>query len=132
MVEHHYTNRFVNGFNVCFIEDNEWLQYTFELNDVQQFDVDIRFASDAAGGELYLENEFGKISKTVTIPSSGGKNTSGVSIREARQFIRFSGNYPNIASFHLCEGNAFNLTADSSQIGNLVSIMVLDFIKSRT
>ena len=68
------TDKITNGFNVCFIEDNEWLQYTFELNDVQQFDVDIRFASDAAGGKLYLENEFGKISKTVTIPSSGGKN----------------------------------------------------------
>ncbi len=67
-------DKITNGFNVCFIEDNEWLQYTFELNEAKNFDVDIRFSSDKAGGKLYLENESGKISKTLTIPASGGKN----------------------------------------------------------
>ena len=68
------TDKITNGFNVCFIEDGEWLQYTFELKEAKQFEVDIRFASDQAGGELYFENESGKLSKTLTIPSSGGKN----------------------------------------------------------
>ena len=108
------------------------LYFTYEqifveekLNFLQAIAQSFSFVEE---GPIALELDLDVISES----SSGGKNTSGVSIREARQFIRFSGNYPNIASFHLCEGNAFNLTADSSQIGNLVSIMVLDFIKSRT
>ena len=59
-----------NGFKVSFIEDKEWLQYTFELDSDQQFDVDIRYSNTGTGGKLYLENENGKISKTIEIPFS--------------------------------------------------------------
>jgi endoglucanase len=64
-----------NGFNVCFIDDTEWLQYTFELNFKNIFDVDIRYSSQVSGGKLYLEDETGRISETITLPSSGGANT---------------------------------------------------------
>ena len=63
-----------NGFQISFIEDGEWLQYTFEISNEKVFDVDIRFASAIAGGKLYLEDENGKIAGTATIPSSGGVN----------------------------------------------------------
>jgi endoglucanase len=64
-----------NGFNVCFIDDTEWLQYTFELNFKNIFDVDIRYSSQVSGGKLYLEDETGRISETITLPSSVGANT---------------------------------------------------------
>ena len=67
-------DKITNGFNICFIEDNEWLQYTFELISEKAFDVDIRYSSDMSGGKLYLEDENGKRSETITIPSSGGLN----------------------------------------------------------
>ncbi len=67
-------DKITNGYNVCFIEDGEWLQYTFDLKEAKQFDVDIRFASEKSGGKLYFENESEKIAKTLTIPSSGGKD----------------------------------------------------------
>ena len=63
-----------NGFNICFIDDNEWLQFTFDLDSKKVFDVDIRYSSDVAGGKFYLADENGKISKTITIPFSGGVN----------------------------------------------------------
>ena len=63
-----------NGFQISFIEDGEWLQYTFEISVEKVFDLDIRFASAKVGGKLYLEDENGKIAETVTIPSSGGFN----------------------------------------------------------
>nr|WP_314897528.1 cellulase family glycosylhydrolase [uncultured Flavobacterium sp.] len=63
-----------NGFHVAFIEDGEWLQYTFDLNTEHTFDVAIRYSSDVAGGKLFLKDENGQLSETITIPSSGGIN----------------------------------------------------------
>ena len=68
-------DKITNGFNVCFIDDTEWLQYTFELSAKKVFDVDIRYSSQVSGGKLYLEDESGRISQTITLPSSGGTNT---------------------------------------------------------
>lgn len=61
-----------NGFQVGFIEDDEWLQYTIELASEKVFDVDIRYSSEEAGGKLFLKDENGKISETMEIPFSGG------------------------------------------------------------
>lgn len=69
------TDKKTNGFHVAFIEDGEWLQYTVDVKAKTTFDVAIRYSSDAAGGKLYLEDENGKISETITIPSSGGLNS---------------------------------------------------------
>lgn len=67
-------DKITNGFHVAFIEDGEWLQYTVEVKAKTPFDVAVRYASDVAGGKLYLEDENGQISETIAIPSSGGKN----------------------------------------------------------
>ena len=68
------TDAMTNGFQVAFIEDGEWLQYTVEVKSKTTFDVAIRYTSEASGGKLYLEDENGRISETITIPSSGGIN----------------------------------------------------------
>lgn len=65
-------DKITNGYQVSFIEKGEWLQFTFDLKEAKTFDVDIRFASEKAGGVLYLENETGIISEKINIPSSGG------------------------------------------------------------
>ena len=67
-------DKITNGFNICFIDDTEWLQFTFELRAKKVFDVDIRYSSQVSGGKLYLEDESGRISQTITLPSSGGVN----------------------------------------------------------
>jgi endoglucanase len=87
-------DKITNGFNVCFVEDSEWLQYTFELNANESFDVAIRFSNNAAGGTLYLEDENGKISKTITLPFSGGEaiwktiTLKNVSLKQGKNKIR--------------------------------------------
>ncbi|HZJ37297.1 MAG TPA: cellulase family glycosylhydrolase [Gillisia sp.] len=63
-----------NGFQVGFIEDDEWLQFTIEMASEKVFDVDIRYSSDSAGGKLFLKDENGKISESIEIPFSGGIN----------------------------------------------------------
>lgn len=63
-----------NGFQVGFIDDKEWLMYTLDVNSKTTFDVAIRYSSESAEGKMHFENERGKISKTIAIPFSGGKD----------------------------------------------------------
>jgi formiminoglutamase len=95
-----------------------------KLNFLQAIAQSFAFVDD---GKIALELDLDVINESII----GGKHASGITIREARQFIRFSANYSSVSSFHLCEGNVFNLSADSSQVGTLVALLVLDFIKSR-
>lgn len=67
-------DKVTNGFHVVFIEDNEWLQYTVDLNTEKSFEVDIRYSSEVDGGKLFLKDEKGQISETTAIPSTGGIN----------------------------------------------------------
>lgn len=62
-----------NGFQVGFIEANEWLQYTIPSPSVKVYDIDIRYSGP--GGKFYLEDANGQISETMTLPDSGGYTT---------------------------------------------------------
>lgn len=63
-----------NGYQVSFIEDGEWLQYTFDLDAEKTFDVAIRYSSAEAGGKISIEDEVGQLSEPISIPFSGGIN----------------------------------------------------------
>jgi endoglucanase len=71
-----------NGYNVGFIEDGEWLQYTFNLDSAKKFDITIRHSNEKAGGKVYLADESGnKVSDPVTLPASGGSSKwAGISL----------------------------------------------------
>lgn len=60
-----------NGYQVSFIEDGEWLQFTAEVKKQNKYNVAIRYSSEKAEGRLHLETEKGK-SKSITLPASGG------------------------------------------------------------
>ncbi|MGK4569387.1 cellulase family glycosylhydrolase [Flavobacterium sp. 3HN19-14] len=64
-----------NGFQVGFIENGEWLNYTLNTTAEKAYDVDIRYASASAAGKIYLEDANGKISETITLPATGGLTT---------------------------------------------------------
>ncbi|TRX21255.1 cellulase family glycosylhydrolase [Flavobacterium franklandianum] len=67
------TDKTTNGFQVSFIEDGEWLQFTVEAKTPSMFDVAIRYSSEKAGGKLYLEQDGKKISETIELTSTGGE-----------------------------------------------------------
>jgi len=67
------TDKTTNGFQVSFIEDGEWLQFTVEVKTPSVFDVAIRYSSEKAGGKLYLELDGKKISETIELTSTGGE-----------------------------------------------------------
>ena len=68
------TDTETNGFQVSFIEDKEWLQFTCDVKKEALFDVAVRYSSEKAGGKLYLESEGVTISETIDLPVSGGFN----------------------------------------------------------
>jgi len=107
------------------------LYFTFEqifveekLNFLQAVSQSFSFVEDRS---IALDLDLDVINEL----SLGGVNTSGLTVREARQFVRYAANYPSVSSFHLSGGNIFNLSADSAQVGNLIAELVLDFIKNR-
>ena len=95
-----------------------------KLNFMQSLAQSFSFVDE---GPIALELDLDAISH---IPSSG-QNPSGITVAEARQYIRFAGNYPTIASLHICEGAADHLHSDSSQLGRLISFLITDFIKAK-
>ncbi len=94
------------------------------LNFVQSIAQSFSFLDE---DHIALELDLDVISN---IPSNG-QNPSGISVNQARQFIMFSGHYPNICSLHICEGVTDHLRADSNQLARLISFLVTDFVKSR-
>ncbi len=66
------TDKITNGFQVSFIEDKEWLQFTVDVKKESSFDVDVRFSSEKEGGKLYLEVEGVKISESIELPFPEG------------------------------------------------------------
>jgi endoglucanase len=67
------TDEITNGFQVSFIEEGEWLQFTVDVKNSSTFDVGIRYSSEKLEGKLYLEQEGKKISETIELTSTGGE-----------------------------------------------------------
>ncbi len=63
-----------NGYQVSFIEDGEWLQFTSEVKKQNDYKVTIRYSSESTEGKLYLETENGSKSETITLPATGDNN----------------------------------------------------------
>jgi endoglucanase len=96
------TDKTTNGFQISFIEDKEWLQFTYDLKNQSTFDVSVRYSSEKAGGKLYLEQDAVKISESVELPITGGQSAwktitlKNVSLKQGRNKIRIhfeSGNF---------------------------------------
>ncbi|KAF2512566.1 cellulase family glycosylhydrolase [Flavobacterium foetidum] len=63
-----------NGYQVSFIEDDEWLQFTAQVKKQQKYKVAIRYSSEKAVGKLHLESQNGAKSQSITLPATGGKD----------------------------------------------------------
>ncbi|WP_343588749.1 cellulase family glycosylhydrolase [Flavobacterium sp.] len=61
-----------NGYQVSFIEDGEWIQYTVDAKQ-GNYNVAIRYSSEKAEGKLYVEID-GIKSKEITLSATAGDN----------------------------------------------------------
>ena len=94
----------------------------------------LNFVQSLAQSFSFLDDDYMALELDLDVIShgaSGGQNPSGITINEARQFIMFSGHYPDICSLHICGGVTDHVRGDSNQLARLISFLVTDFVKSR-
>ncbi|WKL47251.1 cellulase family glycosylhydrolase [Flavobacterium pectinovorum] len=83
-----------NGYQVSFIEDGEWLQYTVEVSKSNVYNVAIRYSSENLEGKLHLEIENGKKSEPILLSPTGGNDKfktvilSGIEFKKGRNKIK--------------------------------------------
>jgi hypothetical protein len=61
-----------NGYNVGWIEDGEWLQYTIEVKESGSYAFSFRVASEQAGGTFHLKMDGNRLGDKITVPNTGG------------------------------------------------------------
>ncbi|HPH84582.1 MAG TPA: cellulase family glycosylhydrolase [Ferruginibacter sp.] len=69
------TDSLSNGFQVGWIVDGEWLQYTLYTDKASTYDLHIRSASQSATGELQLFVNGSATETKLTLPATGSFNT---------------------------------------------------------
>ncbi|PKL88114.1 MAG: hypothetical protein CVV23_12025 [Ignavibacteriae bacterium HGW-Ignavibacteriae-2] len=63
------------GFNVGWIESGEWLEYTVNVVSGSTYNISFRVASESGGGTFHLEFDGNNVTKTITVPATGGWQT---------------------------------------------------------
>ncbi|MCB9504273.1 MAG: carbohydrate-binding protein [Deferribacteres bacterium] len=64
-----------NGYNIGWIEDGEWLQFTTEIVQTGTYSFKFRVANGGTAGLIQLALDGRIISRTITIPNTGGWDT---------------------------------------------------------
>lgn len=62
----------VSGFNIGWIDDDEWLRYTADITEDGLYDVTMRIAANQDGGQLHFMAEGTDITTPSTIAATGG------------------------------------------------------------
>ena len=84
-----------NGYNVGWIEDGEWMQYTVEVQESGNYTLAFRLASEQDGGRCYITRNGKKIGSEIEVPSTGGPQqwetfkTGPVQIEKGKHVFRF-------------------------------------------
>jgi endoglucanase len=60
-----------NGYQVSFIEDGEWLQFTTEVSKQKVFNISVRYSSENTEGKLHFETGNGSKSESIILPATG-------------------------------------------------------------
>ena len=60
------------GYNVGYIDEGEWLEFSVEVLDSASYDLDLRLASPAGGGSINVEIDGNPMQNAVSVPNTGG------------------------------------------------------------
>jgi len=96
-----------NGFNVGFMDDNEWMQYEVNVEETGVYEIHLRTASGGSGGTFHFSIDGGDVlPRTFTSPTGGWQNwqttiVEDVILYEGNQKLRFHTDFAgiNLASF---------------------------------
>ncbi len=109
------------GYNVGWMSNNEWLEYTVTVPVTGTYEIDIRVASQDTGGNFHIE--FNGIDKTgnITVPVTGGwQNWTTVSrtvtLSAGTQIMRFA-NADSADEYNI---NYFDITASMVTVPDVI------------
>ena len=83
-----------NGYQVSFIEDGEWLQFTVDAAKQNTYNVAIRYSGEKSEGKLHLETENGVQTESIALPATGKNDNwktvilSGIELRKGSNKIK--------------------------------------------
>ncbi len=60
------------GYNVGWIMNGEWLEYTVDVDSTGDYDLEVRVASDSGGGSLHIEFDGDNVTGTLSFSATGG------------------------------------------------------------
>ncbi len=82
------------GWNLAWVKASEWLKYTVNIAAAGTYSVDVRVASDGAGGTFHIEVDGANATGPITVPNTGGWQTwqtitkTGVSLPAGTHVLR--------------------------------------------
>ena len=91
-------------YNVGYILNGEWLEYTVNVAEAGLYDVDLRMAKDGDNGMLHIEMDGNNVTGTIDVPNTGGWQTwetvtvNDVQLEAGEQIMRiaFDSDYMNL------------------------------------
>ena len=92
------------GYNVGYILQGEWLEYTVNVTTAGVYNLDLRMAADGAGKLMHVEVDGVNVSGPVNVPNTGGwqiwqtVTVPGIALSEGEHVIRlaFDSDYMNL------------------------------------
>jgi len=60
------------GYNVGWVKATEWLTYTVSVATAGTYAVDVRVASNGAGGSFHFEVDGANVTGPISVPNTGG------------------------------------------------------------
>jgi hypothetical protein len=82
------------GYNVGWVKAGEWLNYTVAIGSAGSYAVDVRVASNGAGGTFHIEVDGANVTGPITVPNTVGWQTwttltrTGVSLPAGTHVVR--------------------------------------------
>lgn len=91
-------------YNICYIRNGEWLEYTVNVAATGAYDLDLRVAAEGDGKTLHIEMDGVDVTGPVNLPNTGGWQTwatmtvKNVNLTEGKHVMRiaFDSDYMNL------------------------------------
>ena len=91
-------------YNIAYILQDEWLEYTVDVTNTGEYDLDIRVAKDGDGGLFHIEIDGEDVTGAINVPNTAGWQTwetitlEDISLTEGEHIMRlvFESDYFNL------------------------------------
>lgn len=97
-------NTYTNGYNIGWIDTDEWMQYSIDVTEPGVYSAEVRIASNSTSGQFHFSIGESPITPVIQTPNTGGWQTwgsvqvDGIVLDETTNKLRF---FADAAGFNL-------------------------------